>query len=314
MNVGARTPNVLGPPAWLKEFAGRDWILPTPAKLNPAEFVDAGAVRVQVNSPGGVTAGTNEVQLVTLTAATGGTFTLSFGGQTTAAIAFDATAADVEEALEALSTIGDGNVSVTGSAGGPYTVTFQNALGNQNVAQMTASNASLTGAGHAIAVTTSTPGAVGAVAVPVDALARRVPAGTTLRFGAGKFAYVSTAAEAGATSVTIEALTTALADDDAAFYSDTGQKYIPSGSIVGRTLTERNANTPFGLATDSDDEIYFIPFDVVNANVENDCELLRHGATVAENHLPQATRDLLTANAALMTKVRAAYVMIIAAD
>lgn len=44
---------------------------------------------------------------------TTGTFTLTFGGQTTANIAFDATAAAVKTALEALSTIGTGNVDVT---------------------------------------------------------------------------------------------------------------------------------------------------------------------------------------------------------
>lgn len=103
-------------------------------------------------------AGTNEVQSVTLTSATGGTFTLSFGGQTTAAIAFNAAASAVQTALEALSTIGAGNVAVTGAAGGPYTVTFQNALGATDVAQMTASGALLTGTSPSVAVATTTPG------------------------------------------------------------------------------------------------------------------------------------------------------------
>jgi hypothetical protein len=39
-----------------------------------------------------------------------GNFTLTYGGQTTANIAYDATPAEVEAALEALSTIGSGNV------------------------------------------------------------------------------------------------------------------------------------------------------------------------------------------------------------
>jgi hypothetical protein len=43
---------------------------------------------------------------------TGGTFTLTFEGQTTAPIAFDATAAEINKKLEALSTIGAGNVAV----------------------------------------------------------------------------------------------------------------------------------------------------------------------------------------------------------
>lgn len=90
--------------------------------------------------------GANEKQTATVTGSpTGGTFTLTFGGQTTGAIAYNATAATVEAALEAISTIGQGNVQVTGSAGGPYTVEFVGALEKTNVAAMTADGASLTG-------------------------------------------------------------------------------------------------------------------------------------------------------------------------
>ena len=49
-------------------------------------------------------------------------FLLSFGGETTPALANTATAAEVQAALVALTTIGAGKVSVTGNAGGPYTV------------------------------------------------------------------------------------------------------------------------------------------------------------------------------------------------
>lgn len=88
---------------------------------------------------------TNEVQEVTLNEATGGTFTLTFDDtgsnpQTTGVIAYNATAASVATALKALSNIGDSDVGVTGSAGGPYTVTFQGALGNQDVRMLTATS------------------------------------------------------------------------------------------------------------------------------------------------------------------------------
>lgn len=83
---------------------------------------------------------------VTLTDATGGTFTLTFGGLTTSAIAYDASAATVKAALVALD---DGYTTsdwtVTGSAGGPYTVTSPGGT-------LTGSGASLTGAGAALAV------------------------------------------------------------------------------------------------------------------------------------------------------------------
>ena len=45
---------------------------------------------------------TNETQTVTVTGATGGTFTLTFDGQTTAPIAFPLDNAAIEAALEAL--------------------------------------------------------------------------------------------------------------------------------------------------------------------------------------------------------------------
>ena len=111
-------------------------------------------------------AGARERQTVTITGSpTGGDFTLTFAGQTTAAIAYNASAATVEAALEALSTIGQGNVQVTGAAGGPYTVEFVGELANENVAAMTASGAGLTGGtSPAVAIATTQSGAEGVVA------------------------------------------------------------------------------------------------------------------------------------------------------
>ena len=110
------------------------------------------------------TGGTNEVQTLTGGGTiSGGTFTITFGGQTTSAIAWDAVAATVQAALEALSTISTGNISVTGGpiASAPFSLTFQNALGYQNVAQITASAASLTGSTPTLTPATSTPGVTG---------------------------------------------------------------------------------------------------------------------------------------------------------
>src|SRR5215471_804027 len=65
------------------------------------------------NGPGASPA-VNEVQRVALAGTvTGGTFTLKFNNQTTAAIAYNADAATMDQRLEALSTIGTGNVSVS---------------------------------------------------------------------------------------------------------------------------------------------------------------------------------------------------------
>lgn len=93
-----------------------------------------------------VQAAHDELQTVTLTGGpTGGDFTLTFGGDTTAAIAYNAAASVVQAALEALASIGAGNVLVTGSAGGPWTVRFTASLGQADQAQMTADGGGLTG-------------------------------------------------------------------------------------------------------------------------------------------------------------------------
>jgi len=76
----------------------------------------------------------NSEQVVTIAGdIVGETFTLTLDGQTTAPLAVEAAAAAVEDALEALSNIGVGNVSVSGNAGGPYTVEFIVALAKTDV-------------------------------------------------------------------------------------------------------------------------------------------------------------------------------------
>jgi len=105
-------------------------------------------------------ASANEAQTATITGApTGGTFTLTWNGQTTAAIAYNAAASAVQSALEALTNIEPGDVSVSGSAGGPYTVTFKGRFAGEDVAAMTASGASLTGGtSPGVTIATATAG------------------------------------------------------------------------------------------------------------------------------------------------------------
>lgn len=131
--------------------------------INPA----AGAAREVVSSAGAPASGTNEVQTITLAGTiSGGSFTLNFAGWITAAINWNATNATllaaINAALEALPTIGAGNLTVaagTLTAGvGTILVTFSGGgVQKRNVAQMTAASA-LTGAGAAVSVATTTPG------------------------------------------------------------------------------------------------------------------------------------------------------------
>jgi hypothetical protein len=77
--------------------------------------------------------------------ATGGTFTLSYKGQTTTPITYSATlaATTVNTAFQALSTVST-NCTVTGSNGGPYTFTFSGGLAN-DMSPVVATNVSLSG-------------------------------------------------------------------------------------------------------------------------------------------------------------------------
>lgn len=102
---------------------------------------------------------TNEVQTLTVTGApTGGTFTITFSGQTTAAIAHNATAAAVQTALEALSNINPGDVAVTGNAGGPYTLTFGGQYLGENVGEVTTTESFTGGTSPDITIATTTAG------------------------------------------------------------------------------------------------------------------------------------------------------------
>lgn len=104
--------------------------------------------------------GTNEVQTLTIDA-TGGTFALTFEGLTTTAIAEAATAATVQAALEALNNVDPGDVTVTGSAGGPYTITWGGQYYKTDVEAIVTDPALLTGGTGTAVITTGTPGVEG---------------------------------------------------------------------------------------------------------------------------------------------------------
>ncbi len=113
--------------------------------------------------------GVNEVQTVTISGTpTGGTFTLSFQGQTTAPIAYNAASTVVQTALLDLAALDTSDVTVAGGPGPatPYTVTFGGRYASGDVPSLTASSTGLTGgASPTVAVTTTTPGAAGGTAI-----------------------------------------------------------------------------------------------------------------------------------------------------
>ncbi|HEX6022178.1 MAG TPA: PKD domain-containing protein, partial [Solirubrobacter sp.] len=102
---------------------------------------------------------TDEQQVIRVTNATGGTYTLSFNGQTTAPLPFNATNAQVDAALEALSTLGPNQIQMSGGPANTANanVFFRRAKQQSNQPQITIDGSGLTG--------TSTPTATATTAV-----------------------------------------------------------------------------------------------------------------------------------------------------
>lgn len=136
--------------------------------------------------------GTSEIQTLTIGGTpTGGTFTLTYEGFTTAPITWTATDATliaaVDAALEALPTIGTGGITAADgtltSGIGTITLTFAGNLGKANVPLITSAS-SLTGTSPTLAVATTTAG--------VDASGRGMPNGSTYYDTASGVSYVNT--------------------------------------------------------------------------------------------------------------------------
>jgi hypothetical protein len=124
-----------------------------PSSANPLTWNKLGsglpnALVTSIDVTGGITAlGTtfqdgsasvNEIQQVTLSGSTESTFTLSFNGKSTAALAYGSTALQVQTALNGLSNIGpSGSVTVVRS-GNVFTITFGGTLAHMNVSQIVA--------------------------------------------------------------------------------------------------------------------------------------------------------------------------------
>jgi hypothetical protein len=139
--------------------------------------IEGAGLGTPLTNAGAPSAGTDEIQTITIGGTpTAGTFTLTFEGQTTAAITWSAVnatlVAAIDAALEALNTIGTGGVTTavgTATAGiGTFTVTFTGNNAKRAVGLMT-STSSLTGSSPTLAVTETTPG--------VDATARGIAKG-----------------------------------------------------------------------------------------------------------------------------------------
>lgn len=100
--------------------------------------------------------GTSATQQITIENANAGTFTISYDGQTTSALAFNVGGNVMQNALCALSNVGTGNVTVVQNDGVPnaivYVVSFVNDLGGVAQSMLTVDDALLVGVGVLVTV------------------------------------------------------------------------------------------------------------------------------------------------------------------
>jgi hypothetical protein len=153
------------------------------------EFVKAWGWGVVASGPGNEPR--NEIQEVTVDA-TGGSFSLSFGSefeQVSPLIAYDASPATVQAALEETPYIAPGDAAVSGPAGGPWTIEFMGARADSDIPTLKAVKSSLTGNTHTATTTTVQNGGSFEVCVPAN--------GDVCREGQGAFSNNVAGAEPG---------------------------------------------------------------------------------------------------------------------
>jgi len=109
-----------------------------------------------------LTTGTAEVQTLTASGTvSGGTYTLSFMGETTSSLAYNANNATILSALNALPNVASGDITLGGGSlpGTPVTFTFGGQYASADVPLIVVNGASLTGSTPAYTMTETTPGA-----------------------------------------------------------------------------------------------------------------------------------------------------------
>ena len=168
-------------------------------------------------------------QLVTITGSpTGGTFRLRYKGTYTTALAYNAPAATVQAALEHAG-LGLGNVAVSGSAGGPYTVTAQGSLDPADTVNdfpLLDYDAALLTGGTSPSVTVTRP-LQNTTGYTYDLQARLVPGSATPTLQVSSTANGNgdqiTHDNAGSITVFISAATTGALPDSPASWTNTNQ-------------------------------------------------------------------------------------------
>ena len=205
------------------------------------------------------TAGTNEVQTITQCSfgcnVTGGTFTISFDGQTTTDLDADATMAEVKAALEALSNIDlvdvTGEDFALGNTGNQMQIEFQGTLAGQDVPEISLTLA-LTGTGFALfyEVATETQGSGEVHTLTLD---DRVSGGTfTLTYDSGVTSSITGPIAWDATVGEVEAALNALASINSSgsvTVSSTDPDFPPEDTPITKAPFEVNFSGVDGADT-----------------------------------------------------------------
>lgn len=203
------------------------------AKLESLANIEPGDVFVS-----GAT--TNEKQQIAIGGgATGGTFRARFNGSAYAdsgAFPRMASSQTFKNLLQALPTIGSGNVSVVGPAGGPWVVEYTGALAGQNQPLLEIETTNLTGGTPTANVTTPIPGTSGS------------PYTVTFQ---GQYAGV-----------------------DVPLLASSGASLTPSGGVLIETLQTGTQDLGIKLVAntnliDLDELIYDVEFKVPAQNIDN---------------------------------------------
>lgn len=155
-------------------FRGDELLLrPIPGAASDGDDLVHTYLRAETPLSAGTVPAVNEVQRIVVDA-TSGNWRARFNGEDTANLAFNISAAALVTALEALATVGAGNVQVTGGPGNsggtnPYDVTFVGDLAGTNVVPLIVTDVTLAGGGDSVTVSTIQQGqaAVGATLTPL---------------------------------------------------------------------------------------------------------------------------------------------------
>lgn len=79
-----------------------------------------------------------------------------------------------------------------------------------------------------------------------------------------------------------------------------------AGTLVGRTFAEGDAGTAFGVAADTDEQVYILARDTPKGETgvtKLDADVVRHGSLIRYNYLP----NWATVSSALKTKLADDY-------